>query len=415
MSRTVHPVRVRIACVVTAAVAISWGGPAANAFWQTLSSNSGGAAADSVPAVAAPTASTSAGSAAVSWIQGSTAAGRPVSGYTVARYASATGGTKVAAAGGCAGTVTTLTCTEAALPSGTWYYTVTPVLASWAGVESLRSPGITAGDTTPPAAPTISAPTIVNIANASSVPVSGTAEAGSSVTVTVTDSATPQHSVTQILSTNTAGQWTAADFNLSTFTDGTITYSAVAADAAGNASAPGTATSSKDATAPSVVAVTLVNGGSNNNIDPGDQVILKFSEALDPSAICSNWSPAGGNQIANGSEQVVVDVSTADLLTLSVTSAGCGTARIGSVALDGNYAGTAALSFHGTGIGGSRVSSLAWNATTNELTITLGSRTGTPLPLNQPGNHSYTPAAGLTDGVGNPLPTATYIGAKSKF
>jgi hypothetical protein len=415
MSRTV---RTRIACMVTAALVISWGGPAANAFWQTLSSNAGAAQADFIPAVPAPTASVSAASAAVSWVQGSTAAGRPVAGYTVARYASATDGTQVAAGGGCAGTITALACTESGLPSGTWYYTVTPILGAWQGVESTRSQGVTAVDTTPPSAPTITAPavisgpTVASGATADKVPVSGTAEAGSSVTITVED-AGAAHSDSQTVTADSSGQWAAANFNLTTFTDGTITYTAVATDAAGNASAPGTATSSKDATAPKVTNLMLVNGGSNNNIDPGDQVVLTFSEALDPSTICSNWSPTGGDQTVNGSEQVTVSVSTDD--TLTVTGPGCATAGIGSVTLDANYAVAGALSFHGTGIDGSKVSSLAWNATTFQLTITLGSREGTPSSVSQPGNHRYNPATGLTDSVGNALSTLTYTGPRSKF
>ena len=410
MSRTV---RTRIACVVSAALVISWGGPAANAFWQTLSSNAGAAQADFIPAVPAPTASVSPASAAVSWVQGSTAAGRPVAGYTVARYASATDGTKVAAGGGCAGTVTALACTESGLPGGTWYYTVTPILASWQGVESARSSGATAADTTPPNTPTITAPAMITKATVDKVPVSGTAEALSSVTVTVKD-AGAAHTVSQTVTASSSGQWTAADFDLTTFNDPTITYSAVATDAAGNASVvPGTATSSKDATGPKVTNLMLFNGGSNNNIDPGDQVVLTFSEALDPSTICSNWSPTGGDQTVNGSEQVTVNVSTDDILT--VTGPGCGTESIGSVALDGNYAVAGALSFHGTGINGSKVSSLAWNATTFQLTITLGSREGTPSSVSQPGNHRYNPATGLTDSVGNALSTLTYTGPRSKF
>lgn len=404
----------RIAGAMAAALVMTWGGPAASAFWQTMSSNAGAARADSIPAVAAPAASVAAGAATVSWSQGTTAAGRPVTGYIVARYTSATGGTRVAAGGGCAGTITTLACTEASLPAGTWHYTVTPVLGAWAGVESARSGGATAADTTPPAVPTITAPAVINSVTVANVPVSGTAEAGSSVTVTIKD-AGAAHTLSQTVVTTSSGEWTAADFDLATFTDGAITYTAVAADAAGNASAAGTTTSTKDATPPVVTGLTLFNGGSNNNIDTGDRVVLKFSEALDPSTICSNWSPAGGIQIVDGPEQVTVNVSTDDILSLSIANSGCETARIGSVALDGNYAGTTALSFHGTGINGSRVSSLAWNATTFELTITLGNRSGTPSSVNQPGAHSYLPAAGLKDSFGNSLPAGQFTGAKSKF
>jgi hypothetical protein len=402
----------RIAGVLAAAVVISWGGPAANAFWQTLGSNAGAARADAIPAVAAPSAVVSGGAASISWKQGTTAEGRPVGGYTVARYSSASGGIKVSGTGGCAGIITVLTCSETSLPAGTWYYTVTPVLGAWAGIESARSVGVTAADTTPPAAPTITAPAVINITNSTSVPLSGTAEPGSAVTTTVKD-AGAAHTLAQTVTANSSGQWTAPNFNLSTFADGTITYSSTAKDAAGNVSSAGTATSAKDATPPAVTSLTLINGGTNNTIDPGDQVVVKFSEAMNPSTICGNWSATGGSQVVSGSEQVVVNVSTDDVLT--VTSTGCGVTRIGSVTLDGNYAGNTALSFHGTGANGSRVSSLAWNAGTLELTITLGSLAGTPLSVNQPGNHRYTPDLGLTDGAGNALAATQFTAAKSKF
>lgn len=408
--------KARAAGIVAAALIISWGGPAASAYWQTLSGTDGAATADSILSVPAPAASGSAGVASVSWAQGTTAAGRPVSGYTVARYSAATGGTMVAAGGGCAGTITTLTCSEAALPAGTWHYTVTPVLAAWAGGESARSGGVAAGDTTRPDAPGVTAPQSVSLANVASVPISGTAEPGTSVTVTVGDAATPKHTASQVLTAGSNGQWTAANFDLTSFADGTITYMAVAADAAGNVSDPGTATSKKDAEAPRVADVALVNVGSNNNINPGDTVVLKFSEALDPSTICSSWQ-AGVEPTAQGSNQVLVTVSTNDVLSLTVD--GCAPLRVGQIGLIGNYAGTSELAFQGTGIGVSRASSLAWNATTYELTITLGSFTstsGAASSVNPPSNPTFTPHLGLTDSVGNPLPATTFTSpTKTKF
>lgn len=398
--------RARVAGIVAAALVISWGGPAANAFWQTLSSNAGGARADSILAVPAPDASVAAGAASVSWVQSTTAAGRPVSGYTVARYSSATGGTKVAAGGACAGTVTALTCNEAALPAGNWHYTVTPVLASWAGAESARSEGVTAGDTTAPEAPTISVPAIVNIANRSSVPVRGAAEAGASVTVTVTDSGTPQHTVTQILSTNPAGQWTAADFNLSTFNDGTITYTAVATDVAGNVSAAGSAQSMKDTVAPAVAAggVVLSNGtGAQFTPDPGDKLVVTFTEPLLPSSICGNWTASSGSQTVNGT----VTLTGGNTLTFGTTDPGCPAIRFGSVAFNGSYSGGGTLTF---------TSALTWNPATSQVTVTLGSLTGgSPTPKNGNVLPTYTASSGLTDGAGNPLPVAPAQGTNSRF
>ncbi|WP_255770632.1 hypothetical protein [Pseudarthrobacter sulfonivorans] len=401
--------RTRIAVAAVAAFAISCGGPAANAFWQTLSSKDGAARADSIQAMAAPAASGSAGAASLSWARGSTVAGRTVSGYTVARYSAATAGTKVEAGGGCAGTVTTLGCNEALLPAGTWFYTVTPVLGSWVGPESARSIGVFVADTTKPDAPAIIAPAFVNSLNASSVPVRGTAEPSSTVTVTARDTATPQHTATQVLSTDASGDWTAANFNMAAFKDGAVNYSATAKDAAGNVSDPGLASSTKEVVVPTVSAVILSNGGSQGTMDQGDKVTLRFSEQLDPSTICSSWTNPG-DQLANGANQVVVTVSGGDVLTLTVE--GCTTLRVGSVGLNGDYAGTGGLTFQGTDTG---ASTLAWNATGRELTITLGGRTGAASNVNGNVKPTYTPGAGLTDIAGNPLATTPVTGGNSRF
>lgn len=396
---------VRVAGIVAAALVISWGGPAASAYWQTLSSNDGRAKADSILAVVAPTASASAGAATVSWAQGATAAGRQVSSYTVARYPSATGGTKVAAGGGCSGTVTARTCSEAALPSGTWYYTVTPVLGSWAGPESARSTGVTIAAPTPPAAPTLSVPAIVNIAKAASATVSVTAESGSSVTITVNDAppaGTQQQTATQTLTANGSVQST--NFNLSAFKDGTITYTAVATNAAGSASAATTATSAKDTVAPAVTGVTLANGGSSNGkAEPGDKVTIKFSEALDASSICSTWNNTDPVQTISGSGVVVAISSTNSLTVIS----GCPTLRFGSVALGGSYYGSGILQFSG--------SSLTWDKPALQLTVTLGSVSSgsSGNATQQSGTPTYTPQTGLTDIAGNTVPTTPISGAST--
>lgn len=390
----------RIAGVLAAAVVISWGGPAANAFWQTLGSNAGAARADAILAVAAPSAVVSGGAASISWKQGTTAEGRPVGGYTVARYSSASGGIKVSGTGGCAGIITVLTCSEASLPAGTWYYTVTPVLGAWVGVESARSAGI-AGDSTPPAAPTITAPAVINSANAGSVPVSGAVEPGSSVTITVKD-AGAVHTLAQTVTANGSGQWTASNFNLALFTDGTITYSAVATDAAGNASIAGTATSAKDTAAPAVT-VALVNGpdAAKNQpgfADAGDKVVISYSETMNASSICSAWTSNATNYTINGNNAVSIQIN-GKVLTASVS--GCQVLRIGDVALDGTYGTTAGpLVFGGSG---GNVSSITWNASGKTLTLTLGKLASGGPAQTAAGNGSPTvaPPTGVTDVNGN--------------
>ncbi|MCO4251634.1 hypothetical protein [Pseudarthrobacter raffinosi] len=407
----------RIAGVTAVALVISWGAPAANAYWQTLSSTSVGAKADSLQELAAPTASASAGAASVGWLTRSTTAGRAVSGYTVARYSAATGA-KVAAGGTCAGTVTTpittLSCSEAALPAGTWYYTVTPVLGSWAGPESARSVGVFVADTTKPDAPLISAPAIVNNANVTEVPVSVTAEPGSSVTVTITDAlpVATRQTVSYVLTADGSSQTTSV--NLSTLTDGIVTYTAVATDAAGNVSDPRTATSTKDLIPTAKVSLSNGPDANKNKVgiaDPGDKLVLTYSETMNASSICSAWQNNSASYTINGNDVVSIQISAAKVLT--VTAAGCSPLRIGSVSLDGVYTATAPLVFGGSG---SNVSSIAWNGTEKTLTLTLGKLTsGSQATLAAAeGQPMVAPPTGVTDLTGNQAVGAVPL-AKSRF
>lgn len=403
----------RAVVIVLGILLVSWGGPAASAFWSSVSSNFGAAQADAVAQGAKPTTAVSGSSVTVTWTASTTTAGRSVTGYSIARYASATGGTAVAAAGTCAGTVAGLSCVDTGVTTGNWYYTITPKLSQWQGAESTRS-AVTAVDATAPLAPSVTAPPYVYSGNVTAVPVSGTAEALSSVTLTVTG--TGALPVTQTISVNSSGNWAASPLNLSAFSPGTINYSAQATDAAGNTGPAGVATSTKDVSSPTVTGVQLnnVSSGTPGKMEKGDSVTITFSEPINPTTVCSAWANNATNvqtQAGNNADNVIVNVSSTNILT--VTGAGCTTLRVGSVALGGNYTGSA-LSFSGNG---GNASSLSWNPTARTLTITLGSGTAgantvstSPAPVP-----SYTPASGLTDMASNPLSTNTVPGATSRF
>jgi hypothetical protein len=402
----------RAAVIVAGVSLLSWAGPGASAFWTAVSnSGSATAAADAVAAGATPSTSVSAGSVTLAWNASATLAGRPLSGYTVARYAAAAGGTKVAAGGSCAGTVTAgLGCTDQSVPTGTWYYTITPVLAQWRGTESVRSAGAVV-DTTPPDAPAVTAPAYVNSGNVSSVPVSGSTEPGATIALAVKDGGAA-HTVTATVTANASGAWNTA-VNLSALNEGAVTFSAVATDTAGNHGSPGTAGSIKDVAVPRVVDVLLANGGSKTGkVEPGDKVTITFSEALDASTICSSWAP-GADATLNGS-QVTVNISPTSVLSLTIGATACPTSRTGTVALGAAYYGSGNLSYGGTG---SSASTLAWNASAKTLTITLGAlASGSQNNGNQQNAvPSFTPAPGIKDAAGNPLGVTAAAGTSSSF
>lgn len=335
----------RLAWIVTAVLLLLGTATAAYGFWaSTTSSNNATAAADTLAPGSKPAVTANGASLSVSWAAGTTVNGRAATGYTVTRYAAATGGTGTPATGGCAGTVTTLTCTEQNVPGGIWYYTVTPTIALWTGAESPRSTGVSSDstapiasvsgltpapnaagwnntspvtvaitaidgaggsgvasisytvdggaqqtvsgasasvsvagdgthtvsyfatdnagntgtaqsqtvriDTTAPAAPGLSVPAYVNLANVGAVPVTGTAEAGAKISLTASDTGTgTPHSASATATASATGAWSVT-LDMGTFKQGTVNYSATAADPAGNTSPAKPATSIKDTVAP---------------------------------------------------------------------------------------------------------------------------------------------------------------------
>lgn len=335
----------RLAWIVTAVLLLLGTATAAYGFWaSTTSSNNATAAADTLAPGSKPAVTANGASLSVRWAAGTTVNGRAATGYTVTRYAAATGGTGTPATGGCAGTVTTLTCTEQNVPGGIWYYTVTPTIALWTGAESPRSSGVSSDstapiasvsgltpapnaagwnntspvtvaitandgaggsgvasisymvdggaqqtvsgasasvsvtgdgthtvsyfatdnagntgtaqsqtvriDTTAPAAPGLSVPAYVNLANVAAVPVTGTAEAGAKISLTATDTGSgAPHSASATATASATGAWSVT-LDMGTFKQGTVNYSATAADPAGNTSPAKAATSIKDTVAP---------------------------------------------------------------------------------------------------------------------------------------------------------------------
>jgi hypothetical protein len=108
-------------------------------FSARLVTNASSLSADSVPAAAAASAVLSGPDVTWSWAAVTTVSGRAVTGYTLNRYASATGGVPTPATNGCTGVMTALSCTETDVPSGTWYYGLTAHLSAWTGSESPRT------------------------------------------------------------------------------------------------------------------------------------------------------------------------------------------------------------------------------------------------------------------------------------
>lgn len=339
----------RLFVVALGILLVSWSGPAASAFWSSVSSNGAAAKSDALAQGSKPSTSVTGTNVSVTWAASTTAAGRSVTGYSIARYGAASGGTRVPATGACAGPVTSLACVEANVPAGTWYYTVTPMLALWQGQESARSAGNLV-DTTAPDAPLLTVPAYVNKETANKVPVDVSAEPGSSVTLTVTG--TGASPMTRTI-TGATGTPATVVLDLSAFADGTLSFSAQATDAAGNTGPAAAATSFKDVVAPTVKDVQLVNGGGpsgTGKIESNDSVVITFSEPLSGASICGSWTESENSKTLSG---LTVNVSPDNELTVS--GAACPTLRFGKVALGGTYYQSGTLSYSGSSWSGIRL------------------------------------------------------------
>ncbi|WP_171041255.1 beta strand repeat-containing protein [Sinomonas susongensis] len=508
-------------------------GAAAYAYWQATSTSPDGiAVADTVQAGARPTVSAAKQDLTVSWAASTTAGGRAVSGYTVQRYSTASGGTAVPATGACSGVVTNLSCIESAVPNGTWYYTVTPVLGNWAGTEGSRGagaiadgiapsvsvagitptpnsagynnsspvsvslaaqdqaggsgvasisytvdggqsvtvPGGTANvsvagdgthtvaysatdvagnvsaaqqvtvriDTKAPGAPALVVPTFVNLSNVSAVPVSGSAEALSTVKVVVADAA--GHTTSPTVTASSNGSWSLPTLNLSGFVDGPITVTATATDAAGNTSPATTATLTKDTVAPGAPSLVVPTSVSSKDVasetvsgtaEPGASVALTVSDAgavhSIPLSVTAksdgSWSLTGLNFTGLTDGQLTYTATATDaagntgpsvtqtdtkktstvLPTFTAAPAKITSDAVGTVQVSGTAEPGASVAVSASNAGGSSVPS----------TVTANTSTGvwaTTLNLSSLASGSFTYTAQATDTYGNVSGVATATG-----
>lgn len=111
--------------------------PAAAGAWSAGGGGSTSAGAATMPVGATPAATGVLATVTVSWVQ-ATIAGAPVAAYVVRRYATVSG-TESPVAGGCAGVVAAMTCTDSNVPPGSWVYSITPVHGPWTGTAGPRS------------------------------------------------------------------------------------------------------------------------------------------------------------------------------------------------------------------------------------------------------------------------------------
>jgi len=372
---------------------------AASALWVATATGTGTGAALTMPVGPAPTATIAGANVTVSWSAVTLAGGTPVDGYAVARYDG--NGQAQAVAGTCAGVVTTLTCVDAAVPTGSWRYTVMARRGAWVGAEGSFSSAIS----TDQDAPIIARATIQKGAGG----ITGwIRQAGSyRVFAQVTDAggvASATADVSAITSGSTAvplvaGSWTVAGVaynfrSAALTTDGTLAagskaFSITATDLADNIATVGGFTVSVDNTPPSPTHVQATNGGGTlGRPEAGDTITLTYAEVMEPISFITNWNGAATAVTvrivqANGTPGDRVEIWDA-ANTTQLTA--FGTVRTGNT----DHV-TATVSFTGS----TAVLSGA------SVTITLGTPSGATGTATANGTMRWTSDTGATDRAGN--------------
>ncbi|WP_309710175.1 LamG domain-containing protein [Pseudolysinimonas sp.] len=278
-----------------AAFALVLVGGAAWSYWlaAVTAGSAGSALATSVNAGATPTANASGANVTVSWSASTLTNGMAVSGYEIRRYNSTTL-VQQTILSACTGTVTALSCVENSVPSGTWRYSVTPVIGTnWRGAESAMSTVVTVDTIAPINSLTLSSITGGASLTGTTVYYRGTAVGSFTLTNALTDGGTgPASSQTAALggtttgwthtpstvSTPTGGPYVSNTFSWAAATTGSPTEAVVGRDVIGN-TATTNLTFTNDSTAPAVGTISYING-----TQPGKSVSVTFTTGTDGGA-----------------------------------------------------------------------------------------------------------------------------------
>jgi trimeric autotransporter adhesin len=298
--------------LLTIAFVFTLVGGGAWAYWNASSGPGGNGAskASTVNGAATPTASLAGSAVTISWAASTLSNGNAVAGYVVKRYDAVTPFAPQTILSACTGKVTSTTCAENNVPTGSWVYSVTPVFATnWTGSESLLSnvvvmPGIAAklAFTTNPSGSTVST-TFFAIQ-----PVITVQDAGGN---TVTGSST---SVTLSITGSPAGANLTCSNNSRNASSGVATFSSCKVDKAGTYTLTAIASGLTSAVSASFT------------IQVGPAAQLGFtrdpSSSTDGGVAFSNQprvavQDAGGNTVTSG-------ISSSTSVTLSITGSPAG-------------------------------------------------------------------------------------------
>ncbi len=174
-------------------------------------------------------------------------------------------------------------------------------------------------------------------------------------------------------------------------------------DNAGNTFTSPTRTVTVDTTDPEPTDVTLHNGPGNTagKAEEDDYFTITFSEALDVSTLCSEWSGSSSNQSSNNVTVTFDNSGSSDEVKFLTKCS-----NIGIVDTNRNYV-SSDTSFTS--------STVAWNVASRTLTVTLGSPSRSTRSGQGNRAPTYRPTSGMTDLAGNPMDTSSFTGTNSRF
>lgn len=366
-----------------------------------------------------PTGTPSGGDVLVSWAASTFSDGTAATSYTVRRYQAVTG-TEQTVLSGCAGSVTTTSCTESSVPAGSWQYTVTPRYSGWTGAESTKSDVVVVAavvlDSTAPTTTASPSPT----ANAA-----GWHNADVTVSLSATD---PSPGVVKQITYSASGAQTIASTTVlgssatvpAVTTAGTTTLSYLAEDVAGNVESTKTLTIKLDKTAPATVTPTTParirngqsltgtyadNGGGSGIASVAYYYCLSTVTTCDAttgtgvgSSSSSPFSVTWNGQPADGSYKVVanaLDAAGNAKLSNVVTTTVDNTAPAPTIISPANGAtGVANGTVNISGTGGRG----AGDATTVSVVVTISGTANAPVTANV---NQTTGAWTISVGIGN--------------
>lgn len=235
-------------------------------------------------------------------------------------------------------------------------------------------------DTVAPAAPVVTLFDPINDSNKTSVTITGTGEANASINYSIDDTNGLTAAITGTSTVSAGGVINITGINVSTLDDGTLTATVTVADAAGNVSANGMDTATKDTSAPSAPSTPdlTTDSGSSSTDDITKNNTPTFAGTAEANATVKIYDGAiqVGSGIATGGSYSITVSTLTDGVHNSITAkatdaAGNVSSASGALSVTIDTAMPTAVFSAATDNVGSVTGALVSGATTDDTSLTL--------------------------------------------